>query len=170
MGVNFWSVIHGIRTFLPLMLSHGEEGHVVNTASSAGIAPANTIYGVTKHAVVALSEFLYFQLKGMDAKIGVTCLCPGVLATNLPASSPRVRPSELRNPSPPSETEQQRQVSFAANLAAGKPPSLAAERVLDAIRDAQFWVTTDDDWNERFRTRWEGILNRANPVAPFPLR
>ncbi|HLF70867.1 MAG TPA: SDR family NAD(P)-dependent oxidoreductase, partial [Dehalococcoidia bacterium] len=79
MGVNYWSVVHGNRVFLPLMLAHGEEGHVVNTASAAGIAFASTIYGVTKHAVVALSQMLYFQLKAAEAKIGVSCLCPGVL-------------------------------------------------------------------------------------------
>ncbi|HEX5140720.1 MAG TPA: SDR family NAD(P)-dependent oxidoreductase, partial [Dehalococcoidia bacterium] len=60
MGANFWSGVHGIRTFVPIMLAQDEEGHVVNTASSAGIAHSSTIYSVAKHAMVALSEFLYF--------------------------------------------------------------------------------------------------------------
>ncbi|HWC29553.1 MAG TPA: SDR family NAD(P)-dependent oxidoreductase, partial [Dehalococcoidia bacterium] len=69
-GVNFWGVLYGIRTFVPLMLSHGEEGHVVNTASMAGITPGGGPYGVTKHAVVALSEGLYLNLRMIQAKIG----------------------------------------------------------------------------------------------------
>ena len=77
MGVNLWGVIHGVRTFLPIMLEQGEEGHVVNTASLAGLMPGRGIYGVTKQAVVALSESLYNDLKAMDAKIGVSVLCPG---------------------------------------------------------------------------------------------
>jgi NAD(P)-dependent dehydrogenase (short-subunit alcohol dehydrogenase family) len=169
-GVNFWSVIHGIRTFVPRMLDIGDEGHIVNTASSAGIAHVSTIYGVTKHAVVGVSEYLYFGLKQANSKLGVTALCPGVLSTNLPANSPRVRPAELQNQSPPSEVEQQRQVTFAANLAAGKPPELAADRVFEAIRDDQFWVTTDNEWDERFRARFESITARRNPTVQPPAR
>jgi NAD(P)-dependent dehydrogenase (short-subunit alcohol dehydrogenase family) len=169
-GVNFWSVIHGIRTFVPRMLDVGDEGHIVNTASSAGIAHVSTIYGVTKHAVVGVSEYLYFGLKQANSKLGVTALCPGVLSTNLPANSPRVRPAELQNQSPPSEVEQQRQVTFAANLAAGKPPELAADRVFEAIRADQFWVTTDNEWDERFRARFESITARRNPTVQPPAR
>jgi NAD(P)-dependent dehydrogenase (short-subunit alcohol dehydrogenase family) len=169
-GVNFWSVIHGIRTFVPRMLDIGDEGHIVNTASSAGIAHVSTIYGVTKHAVLGVSEYLYFGLKQANSKLGVTALCPGVLSTNLPANSPRVRPAELQNQSPPSEVEQQRQVTFAANLAAGKPPELAADRVFEAIRADQFWVTTDNEWDERFRARFESITARRNPTVQPPAR
>ncbi len=168
LGVNFWSVVHGIRTFVPRMLEGAEEGHIVNTASSAGIAHVSTIYGVTKHAVVAVSEYLYFNLKQANAKLGVTALCPGVLSTNLPANSPRVRPAELHNEALPSEVERQRQVSFAANLAAGKPPRLAADRVFEAVHADQFWVTTDNEWDERFRARFESITSRLNPTVQQP--
>jgi NAD(P)-dependent dehydrogenase (short-subunit alcohol dehydrogenase family) len=170
MGVNFWSVVHGIRVFVPRMLAHGEEGHVVNTASSAGIAHSSTIYNVTKHAVVAVSEYLYFNLKQANSKIGVTALCPGVLATNLPANSPRVRPEGLRNESAPSELEQQRQAGFAEGLARGRPPELAADMVFEAIRDQRFWVTTDNDWDERFSSRFDSIMRRRNPESPMPVR
>jgi len=169
MGVNFWSVVHGIRVFVPRMLSHGEEGHVINTASSAGIAHSSTIYNITKHAVVALSEYLYFNLLHAGGRIGVTCLCPGVLATNLPANSGRVRPEELRNPSPPPEQEQRRQASFAENLARGRPPELAADMVVDAIREGRFWVMTDHDWDERFRARFDSIMERRNPEPQTPM-
>jgi NAD(P)-dependent dehydrogenase (short-subunit alcohol dehydrogenase family) len=165
MGVNFWSVLHGIRTFVPIMLEQGEEGHVVNTASSAGIAHSSTIYNVTKHAVVALSEYLYFNLKQIDAKIGVSALCPGVLSTNLPANNSRVRPEDLQNESPASELEQQRQAGFAEGLSRGKPPELAADMVLRAIREDQFWIFTDHEWDERFSTRFASIMERRNPHA-----
>ena len=165
MGVNFWSGVHGIRTFLPIMLAQDEEGHVVNTASSAGIAHSSTIYNVTKHAMVALSEYLYFNLKQMGSKIGVSALCPGVLATNLPANNTRVRPDDLRNEDEPSELEQRRQASFAENLTHGQPPELAADMVVEAIRNDEFWIFTDHDWDERFRVRFDSIMQRHNPEA-----
>ena len=168
-GVNFWSVVHGIRTFVPGMLAHGEEGHVVNTASSAGIAHSSTIYGVTKHSVVAVSEYLYFNLQAAGARIGVSALCPGVLATNLPANNARVRPEALRNPSPPSDIEQQRQAGFAVNLSQAKPPELAGDMVVDAVRNNDFWIFTDHEWDQRFATRFESITQRHNPAAQAPM-
>ena len=89
MGVNLWSVIHALRTFVPRMLEHGEEGHIVNTASTSGIAHSTMLYSVTKHAVVSLTEYLYTNLRQRGSKIGVTALCPGVTATNLSANSQR---------------------------------------------------------------------------------
>jgi NAD(P)-dependent dehydrogenase (short-subunit alcohol dehydrogenase family) len=165
MGANFWSGVHGVRTFVPIMLAQDEEGHVVNTASSAGIAHASTIYGVTKHAMVALSEVLYFNLKQAGAKIGVSALCPGVLATNLPANNLLVRPDSLRNEAAPAGLEQRRQAGFAENLARGLSPDVAAENVVEAIRNGDFWVFTDHEWDERFRVRFDSITNRRNPEA-----
>ena len=165
MGANFWSGVHSIRTFVPIMLAQDEEGHVVNTASSAGIAHASTIYGVTKHAMVALSEYLYFHLKQAGSKIGVSALCPGVLATNLPANNALVRPDALRNEAPAPEMEQRRQAGFAENLAKGLSPDVAAENVVQAIRNGDFWIFTDHEWDERFRVRFDSITNRRRPEA-----
>jgi NAD(P)-dependent dehydrogenase (short-subunit alcohol dehydrogenase family) len=165
MGANFWSGVHAIRTFVPIMLAQDEEAHVVNTASSAGIAHSSTIYNVTKHAMVALSEFLYFNLKQAGAKVGVTCLCPGVLSTNLPANNTLVRPASLRNEAAPAEMEQRRQIGFAENLAKGLSPDVAAENVINAIRNDEFWVFTDHEWDERFRVRFDSIMSRRNPES-----
>jgi hypothetical protein len=115
--------------------------------------------------MVALSEYLYFNLKQMGSKIGVSALCPGVLATNLPANNTLVRPDNLSNHDSPSELEQRRQASFAENLAQGKPPELAAGMVVDAIRNDEFWIFTDHDWDERFRVRFDSIVQRHNPDA-----
>jgi NAD(P)-dependent dehydrogenase (short-subunit alcohol dehydrogenase family) len=94
-NVNVWGVIHGIHTFVPLMLAQDEEGHVVNTASMAGLVQGNRVYSVTKHAVVALSEALYDGLLLEGAKVGASVLCPGLYFTNL-GTAERNRPGSLQ--------------------------------------------------------------------------
>ena len=94
MGVNFWGVVNGLRAFTPRMIAHGEEGHIVNTSSILGLTTgAGSIYGVSKHAVARLTEGLYWDLKNAEAKIGVTLLCPGMIATNI-ITSARNRPAK----------------------------------------------------------------------------
>ena len=96
MGVNLWGVIHGVHAFLPRMLAGGDEGHIVNTASMAGLttAPFMSIYDVTKHGVVALSESLYKELELSGALVGVSVVCPGLINTNIIRSA-RNRPAEF---------------------------------------------------------------------------
>lgn len=79
LGVNLWGVIHGVHSFVPLMLQQGDEGHIVNTASIAGLTggPGLAVYKVSKHGVVSISETLYHELALQGAKIGVSVLCPG---------------------------------------------------------------------------------------------
>ena len=77
-GVNFWGVLYGLQVFIPHMLEHGEEGHIVNTASLAGLIPGGGAYGVSKHGVLALSESLYRDLKARDAQDRGVCPLPGV--------------------------------------------------------------------------------------------
>jgi NAD(P)-dependent dehydrogenase (short-subunit alcohol dehydrogenase family) len=97
-GVNIWGVINGIRAFVPGMVAHGEEGHIVNTSSMAGLATPtmDTIYAASKHAVVAISEALYFQLHVAGSKLSASVLCPGFVRTNILAAA-RNRPKELQN-------------------------------------------------------------------------
>ena len=85
LGVNTWGVIHGIRTFVPILLEQGVEGHVVNTASMAAVThmPYSGIYTMSKHAVLALSESLYHELKLREAKVGVSALCPELVSTGI---------------------------------------------------------------------------------------
>src|SRR5467141_2772795 len=98
LGVNLWGVIHGVRAFVPRLLAQG-EGHVVNTASVAGLIspPVMGAYNVTKHAVVALSESLYHDLRLRGSPVGVSLLCPAYVPTGI-ADSERNRPRELLNP------------------------------------------------------------------------
>ncbi|MEX1255288.1 MAG: SDR family NAD(P)-dependent oxidoreductase [Dehalococcoidia bacterium] len=163
-GVNFWGVLHGIRTFVPIMLGHGEEGHVVNTASMAGLVSGAGIYGVTKHAVVSLSESLYLHLQMAQAKLGASVLCPGFVSTNI-ADAERNRPAELQNESgaPLSEFEQAIRDRMRGQISGGMPPEQVAGIVVEAIRAGQFWITTTDEFDEIVRTRMEGILERRNP-------
>jgi NAD(P)-dependent dehydrogenase (short-subunit alcohol dehydrogenase family) len=171
LGVNLWSVIYGIHTFVPLMLSHGEQGHIVNTASAAGLVQGNRPYSVSKHAVVALSEALYEGLTLEGSKIGASVLCPGYTFTNLPQAD-RNRPDDLRNapneaPSaapPDPDRARIRQLTEQTGI----PPERTAEIVLQAIKDNQFYILTHTDYDDVIRERMENILTRTNPDPKGP--
>ena len=172
MGVNFWGVVHGIRVFVPKMLEHGEEGHIVNTASIAALGPGWGIYGVTKHAVIAMTEWLSQNLQMVDAKINASVLCPSGVATNI-TSTWRNRPQELKEDSstPPSVQEMRlrryRQRMTEA-VAAGKQPHEIADIVFEAIKNNDFYILTHPEQEEwRVRTRGEQIISRK---APKPSR
>ncbi len=113
LDVDLWGVVNGVRTFVPILLRQGEPGHVVNTASIAGLVPSPTIapYNVAKAGVVALSETLDMELRELGAPIGVSVLCPGVVPTRI-AESGRNRPAgpdgARSSTSPPSTTSHRR--------------------------------------------------------------
>jgi NAD(P)-dependent dehydrogenase (short-subunit alcohol dehydrogenase family) len=140
------------------MLAHGEEGHVVITASTSGIAHSSMLYSVTKHAAVSLSEYLYTGLRQRGPKIGVTCLCPGVTATNLSQNSQALRPEQAQT-----DAELKRQADFAERFARSRPAEHVAGKVLESVRTGRFWLITDEEWDDRFRSRFDGILHRRNP-------
>lgn len=160
--VNFWSVVHGIRTFVPLMLAHGEEAHIVNTASMTAVITPGNMYGITKHAVLALTEVLNADLRARDAKIGVTALCPGTIATNLFHGS-RNRPANLRNAveTPGAKEGQELRERMHAVLAEGMSPDEVADKVVDAVRNNAPYLLTDHDWDERVIARHEAIMAGA---------
>ena len=139
MGVNMWGVIHGIRVFVPLMLEQNTEGHIVNTASMAGLVsgPGLGIYKVTKHGVVTLSETLHHELTQIEAKIGVSVLCPGFIRTQI-MDSDRNRPASLgaaaqQGAEIVSGTLSSQQ--FRQAVEEGMPPNQVAEHVFDAITE-----------------------------------
>jgi len=164
-GVNYWGVVNGIQAFVPRMLAHGEEGHVVNTASIAGVT-SNVfgIYGVTKYAVVALSEYLYRSLAEADAKIGASVLCPSFVTTNLGASD-RNRPAELQNQAPAatSPADWVNDPAIAAAREKRIDAAQAAEIVFEAIRDNRFWIFTDTEMDATIKARTDAMLARRNP-------
>ena len=168
MGVNLWGVIHGIHTFVPLMLKQDTECHIVNTASVAGLisGPTLGIYKVTKHGVVSLSETLYCELAERGAKIKVSVLCPGWVNTRI-MDSDRNRPAELRNEPGSRPMDPKDQAGIQAMLQAaqtGLSPQQVAECVFDAIRNDTFYIITSPDWKPMIRQRMEAILEGRNPV------
>lgn len=170
MGVNLWSVVHGVRTFVPIMLEQGEEGHIVNTASVAGLVRGGGIYGVTKHAVVALSESLYVDLANAGAKVKVSVLCPGYVNTNI-GQSERNRPAELQNRTGEMKVrpeQEQRRAALAQALATGMPPGEVANVVLDAIKEERFYVLPHPQFKTMVRDRLERILDERNPDVGAP--
>jgi NAD(P)-dependent dehydrogenase (short-subunit alcohol dehydrogenase family) len=137
-GVNIWGVIHGIRHFVPAILKHGEEGHIVNTASVAGTQNRKGTdqgpYSMSKYAVMSLTEALEHELDG--TKVGVTVLCPGPIATNI-ARGARNRPEHLGGPQVRANDEK----VLAERLAkTGLDPKIVGDRVVDAIRTKTFYA------------------------------
>lgn len=165
MGVNLWGVIHGVRTFLPIMLQQGEEGHIVNTASLAGLMPGAGIYGVTKQAVVALTESLYNELHLSGAKIRVSVLCPAWVNTKI-ADATRNRPSDKANAAEPDPDPRREQINEMVRglLKNGKSPAEIADQVMEAIRDEKLYIITHPEMDGIIKSRFDAILARENPV------
>ena len=170
MGVNFWGVVNGLRAFVPDMVAHGEEGHVVNTSSILGLTTgAGSIYGVSKHAVTRLTEGLYQDLKAADAKIGATVLCPGMIATNI-ITSARNRPDTLKDEAAPDPARSQMIAAMDERFKTqGMAPRAVGELVADAILNDQFYVLTHAENMEGVKRRFEDIFNLRPPSPPVPL-
>jgi len=172
LGVNVWGVIHGVRSFVPILLERGEEGHVVNTASMAALTsmPLTAAYTMSKHAVLALSETLYHELRARGARIGVSALCPEAVATGI-AHSERIRPPHLQRKSGEAEGPEFALVEGAIRqtIARGLAPERIAERVVRAIREDRFYVLPEEDpWLGACAARLEDIRLRRNPTLAVP--
>jgi NAD(P)-dependent dehydrogenase (short-subunit alcohol dehydrogenase family) len=165
-GVNLWGVIHGIRAFVPRMIEQG-QGHVVNTASMAGLggAPGMGAYCATKHAVVGISECLHHELTlAAEGKVKVSVLCPGFVKTNI-ADAHRNRPAA--NPGKPaaqmSPQEQAMDAMMRDALSRGIAPSDVADQVLSAIVEERFWILTHPNMKKSIEVRTRGILEGRDP-------
>jgi len=141
LGVNLMGVIHGLRTFLPIMHEQAGDAHIVNTASIGGFISGNALYSVTKFGVVALTEALHAELRRAESKMHVSLLCPGYVKTRL-ADSSRNRPAELSQPSPQNPATEQLRQRFADAVDGGIDPDVVAEHVLSAILEQRFYVFT----------------------------
>jgi NAD(P)-dependent dehydrogenase (short-subunit alcohol dehydrogenase family) len=164
LGVNLWGAIHGVRVFVPLMLAQGDEGHVVNTASIAGLIPApfSALYNTSKYAVVALSESLALDLEQVGARVNVSVLCPGFVQSGI-VDAGRARPARLANAAEPPihPDDADLEARTRAGVAAGMPPAGVAAMVFAAIRAQRFWVLPHPAYDERIRTRTENLLAEA---------
>ena len=166
MGVNLWGVIHGVRSFVPRMLAGGDEGHVVNTASMAGLTTSAymSVYDVTKHGVVALSEAMYKEFEATGAPLGVSVVCPGLIDTNIMRSA-RNRPEELDEEGKAGPAAQAFGEALASRLAGGYPPSEVASQVVDGIREKRFYVVpAQPEIKQGAFVRAQDIIELRNPT------
>ena len=167
-NVNLMGVLHGIRTFLPHIRAHGLGGHIVNTASMAGMLSGSWFapYGASKFAVVGMSEALAAQLKPLG--IGVTVLCPGFVRTRILESErnrpQRYGPAQTLDPASPAG-ELARQIS--ERVQSGIDPSDFAAQVLDAIREDELYVFTHSgpEWRSELKKRFDAIQAAMDKAA-----
>lgn len=166
LGVNLWGVIHGVRTFVPIMLQQDAPGHVVNTASVTGLVslPYGALYQASKHAVVTISESLLLELGYLGANVGVSVLCPAFVRSGI-VDAARNRPAALRNPTCGACTEPSEMAKAHRRLVdAGLAPEAVAQRVFRAIRARQFYILTHPEANFLIRARMRAILAQQNPA------
>jgi NAD(P)-dependent dehydrogenase (short-subunit alcohol dehydrogenase family) len=161
LGVNLWGVIHGVATFTPLLLEQG-EGHIVNTASIAGliVAPFLGPYNATKQAVVAISETLFKDLQTVAAPVGVSVLCPGFVQTRI-AESERNRPEWA--PDRDVEGAEELRGVIQDMVDGGIAPTTVADRVIDAVRTNTFYILTHPELDGAITTRFEDIVQGRAP-------
>jgi NAD(P)-dependent dehydrogenase (short-subunit alcohol dehydrogenase family) len=165
--VNLGGVINGIRAFVPL-LAEQDAAHVVNTSSVFGVfAGALGPYGISKHAIVALSETLYFQLQSAAPHVGVSVLCPGAVRTRF-GSSARNRPAWAGPAAAPTEAERASAERFDQLAATGADPADVAAAVVAGIRGRRFYILTSGNRNEAIMRRGNEIISGGPPAAPFP--
>jgi NADP-dependent 3-hydroxy acid dehydrogenase YdfG len=173
LDVNLWGVIHGIQVFVPIMLEQDAESHIVNTSSIAGLLPyqAGAAYHASKHAVVAISEKMYYDLGENGEKVKVSVLCPGWVKTRI-LSAGRNRPPELQDdtaelvitPELIAEMKEYRQA-----IATGMSPDKVADQVFQSIKDGQFYILTHPEFNPIVEARMEAIIHGSNPRSQAEL-
>ncbi len=166
LNVNLWSVIHGIRHFMPRMLAQDEDGHIVNTASVAGLlsTPGMAAYNVSKHGVVTLSETLYAELAALKAKIGVSVLCPAWVPTAIHQSA-RNRPDGPQAASEVSAQSRTYEERMGQAVSAGRMTAEdMANAVFEAIAEKRFYVIPHRKIGPAIQLRMDDILQQRNPT------
>jgi len=166
LGVNVWGVIHGIRAFVPRMLEQNVEGHIVNTASVAGLLspPGMAMYCVSKHSVVTLTECLHHDLIEFGAKIRASVLCPAFVPTGI-SDSERNRPDALRDEKVKSKTDLQREEQLRHAVKSGR---ISAEQVADLVFQAigtdKFYILPHQKIKPAIEIRMQDILLERDPT------
>ena len=177
LDINVWGVIHGIRVFTPLMLAHQQEGHIINTASKAGLTFGTSLYSTSKHTVLALTEALYVQLKQVNSNLAVSVLCPGAVNTNLKSNSNRIRPvdtlsDEISNLSNQDKSFQSTnfmstyQNTVQTRMAAGLEPSEIAEILMQGLESGDFYILPNRLEDAGVKERFKNI--QARKIEDLP--
>ncbi len=176
LGVNLWGVIHGVRLFTPMMLEAAAadpnwRGHIVNTASMAGLltAPNMGIYNASKHAVVALTETLYQDLRLVSDQVSASVLCPYFVPTGI-TQSERNRPAALA-PAAPTKSQLIGQAMSEKAVSSGKVTAAeVAQAVFDAVAADRFYIYSHPQALGNVRDRMQAIVEQHNPPDPFAAR
>lgn len=166
MGVNVWGVIHGVRVFAPILLSQETEGHIVNTASVAGLLslPGMGLYCLTKHAVVTLSESLHHDLAAHSDKVRCSVLCPAYVPTRI-SESERNRPALLREERQKSDEDLTREEQLRHAVRSGRiSAEQVADMVLEAIEGERFYILPHQKIKAAIETRMQDILLERSPT------
>ena len=178
LGVNVMGVAHGVRVFTPMMLEAAKkdpayQGHIVNTASMAGLlnAPNMGVYNVSKHAVVAMTETLYQDLKLVTDQISASVLCPFFVATGI-SQSHRNKPGEfVTGNDKPTKSQLIGQAMSDKAVGSGKVSAAdVAQKVFDAIADDQFYIYSHPKALASVQTRMEDVVQIRNPTNPFAVK
>ncbi len=166
MGTNVWGIIHGCRAFVPILLEQGEEAHIVNTVSVAGLLAraATHVYTMSKHAALSLSESLVAQLAEVDAPIGVSLLCPGYVDTGLALSDTSAPPAVRALAEGEKADHAGMRAHFERSIGRGIAPDVVAAGAIDAIRTGRTYVLTHPEYNELTRLRVADIVERGTLV------
>ena len=169
LGVNLMGIVHGIRSFLPIMIEQDTDAHIVNTASLAGLISAGTLYGTSKFAVVGLSENVYLELRRGGFKPKMSVLCPGFVDTNI-MNSGRNRPTEFAIETPAQSGPVAKAIRewVAEQCKRGLSPRAVGEQVLVAIHDERFYILTHPEYNPIIEQRMKDILSGTNPTVRPP--
>jgi len=169
--VNVMGIANGARSFIPRMIAQGDECHIVNTASMAGLTtmPFSSVYCLSKAAALHLSECMYKELEAVAPQIGVSALCPELINTGI-ASAARNRPARYSRSGDIVETDFSKMTTDAAieSTATGLPPQAMAERVLAGIEHRKFYLLAEDFWKDIAEHRLQEIRAQANPTLYFP--
>jgi NAD(P)-dependent dehydrogenase (short-subunit alcohol dehydrogenase family) len=167
MGVNLLGVLHGIRSFVPIMIEQGDEGHVVNTASMAGLIAGGGTYGVSKHACVALSEGLFSDFAQHAPKLGASVLCPGWVKTRI-IESERNRPEAPReSPGADAPLDELMRKMVEGAISSGLDPREVGGIVARAIKARQFYILTHP-WENMVERRTQNIVEKRDPIGLAP--
>lgn len=170
LDVMVMGVVHGIRSFVPILLEQGDEGHIVNTASMGGLITGSApqaVYMTAKHGVVALTEGLQDQLAGVSDRVRCSVLCPAFVASEVFDNFETLRPAAV--PTPRATPEGAQAIDgMKGFLATGLPARQAGEIVLEAIRDERFYVLTHPTWASMVEARMRAIVDGDEPARPAP--
>jgi NAD(P)-dependent dehydrogenase (short-subunit alcohol dehydrogenase family) len=172
LGVNLMGVVHGISSFVPLMLQQDCECHVVNTASAAGLvsAPLMGVYNVSKHGVVTLSETLFHDLRAAGGKVGVSVLCPAFVPTNI-VQSERNRPAALLEDAPPTASQIAAREGAQKAVGAGRVSAAEVARMtFEAVQEGRFYVITHPKLLGSVALRLQDISAQRNPSDPYTFK